>query len=236
MKPAETETDAALLARVRLLHLASPATPVGSYAYSQGLEWACHAGWVADEKGLRDWLSGALEYPLARADLPLLGRLWRACAAGDWQAVERWNALLLALRETAELRAEELRRGRALANWLAGLGMDDGKTPLFRPGISPGISYAALYAYAASAWGAALADAALAYVWSWLENQAIAAVKLIPLGQTQGQRALSTVAARLPAVVEGAMAREDHEIGFSAPALAIASARHESQYSRLFRS
>ena len=232
MKPAEAETNAALLARVRLLHLASPATPVGSYAYSQGLEWACHAGWVADEDGLRDWLSGALEYPLARADLPLLRRLWRACAAGDWQAVERWNALLLALRETAELRAEELRRGRALAKWLAGLGMDDDKTGLFRPGVS----YGALYAYAAGAWGATLADAALAYVWSWLENQAIAAVKLIPLGQTQGQRALFTLAARLPAVVEGAMAREDHEIGFSAPALAIASARHESQYSRLFRS
>ena len=232
MKSAETETNAALLARARLLHLASPATPVGSYAYSQGLEWACHAGWVADEKGLRDWLSGALEYPLARADLPLLCRLWRACVAGDWREVERWNALLLALRETAELRAEELRRGRALANWLAGLGMDNGETRLFRPGSS----YGALYAYAAGAWGVALADAALAYVWSWLENQAIAAVKLIPLGQTQGQRALSTVAARLPAVVEGAMARKDHEIGFSAPALAIASARHESQYSRLFRS
>lgn len=232
MKPAEMEANAALLARVRLLHLASPATPVGSYAYSQGLEWACHAGWVADENDLREWLSGALDYPLARADLPLLCRLWRACVAGDWQAVERWNALLLALRETAELRAEELRRGRALAKWLAGLGMDDGETGLFRPGSS----YGALYAYAAGAWGVALADAALAYVWSWLENQAIAAVKLVPLGQTQGQRALATVAARLPAVVAGAMERDDHEIGFSAPALAIASARHESQYSRLFRS
>ena len=80
-------------------------------------------------------------------------------------------------------------------------------------------------------------DAALtAYVWSWLENQVLAAIKLVPLGQVAGQRLLLALGARIPRVVAIAMTLDDADLSTFAPGLCLASARHETQYSRLFRS
>ena len=91
-------------------------------------------------------------------------------------------------------------------------------------------------AIAAVAWKIELLPAANAYAWSWLENQVLAGVKLIPLGQVAGQRLLLELAPRIPAVCERAMRREDDEIGGMLPIVALASSLHETQYTRLFRS
>jgi len=217
---------------LRLLQLVSPALPIGAFAYSQGLEWAIEGGWVKDEADLESWLADLIQSSLIHVDLPVLARLYHACARGDAQALARWGTWLLACRETAELRAEERQRGRALAGLLADLGVPGAKR--WRSLLES--CQAASFALAAQADGISLRDALLGYAWSWLEGQVLAGVKLVPLGQTAGQRVQRHLAPRLPSAVETALTLVDDELGASSPALAIASSRHETQYTRLFRS
>ncbi|MGA7802097.1 MAG: urease accessory UreF family protein [Gammaproteobacteria bacterium] len=219
-------------ALLRLLQLASPTLPVGAYAYSQGLESAVDAAWVADEAAAREWILGLLDHNLADLDIPLLVRLYTAWQEKEEAAVARWTRFLWASRESAELRAEDRALGVALARLLADLGVDAA-----RPwAAADATTYATLFALAAVSWNIALADAAAGYLWSWCENQVAAAIKLVPLGQTAGQRILCRCAERIPAVVEHGLGLADADIGSAVPGLAIASARHETQYSRLFRS
>ena len=220
------------LGRLRLMQLVSPALPIGAFTYSQGLEWAVEAGWVRDMDGLVDWLGGLIDDGLQYLELPLLVRLYRACEAADSAAMADWGRHLLASRETSELRAEERQRARALITLLADLGVE--RAVAWRDDLVH--CQAAPFALAACHWEIDIEDCTLGYAWGWLENQVAAAIKLIPLGQTEGQQVQLRLAERLPAVVQGALAVADEDIGAAAPALAIASARHETQYTRLFRS
>jgi urease accessory protein len=207
----------------RLLQLASPTLPVGAYSYSGGVEAAVEAGIVRDAGSAADWIGGVLEHSVGRMEAPVLLRM---CA--NPSAVARWNDFLLAGRETAELRAETVQMGYSLNHLLSELGVEP--LALEEP------SFPAAFAQAARAWGIAPRDALVAYLWAWAENQVMAAVKAVPLGQTEGQRMLLALGARLGAVADAAEAMEEGEIGSFAPALAILSSRHETQYSRLFRS
>jgi urease accessory protein len=217
---------------LRLFQLVSPSLPVGAFAYSQGLEWAVECGWVRNGEGLEHWLLDILRQALARVDLPVLMRQQQAWRAEDKDAVAHWGAYLLASRETAELRAEERNRGRALAALLPTLGI----TPPDDAWETVRACQTAGFSLAAAAWDIDPRQTALGYAWSWLENQVLGGVKAIPLGQTAGQQALFRLADRLPEAVDTAMALADDELGASTPALAIASSRHETQYTRLFRS
>jgi urease accessory protein len=224
-----TEGDIRLL---RLLQLVSPSLPVGGFAYSQGIEWAVESGWVRDLSDLETWLADLIRGPLAGVDLPILLRLQAAAGSRDLAALAGWIDPLLASRETAELRAEESNRGRALADLLVAWGLPDAadwRLQLAR-------SQAAGFAFAAAAWGIAPDVAATGYAWAWLEGLVVAGVKSVPLGQTQGQQALLRLASRIPAALDRARTLDDDAIGASTPALAIASSRHETQYTRLFRS
>lgn len=221
-------TDAPL----RLWQLISPALPVGAYAYSAGLEYAVDCGWVGDESGAREWIDGQLQHSLCTLDVPVLARLYRAWQAHDVDAIKVWNTFLLASRESQELRNEDLHLGAALAQLLPALEIEeasDWQTPQQS-------SYASLFSLAAARWEIPLVDTAQGYLWAWSENQVAAAIKLIPLGQTAGQRILSHISQRIPPAVERGLQLIDNDIGAMAPAVAIASARHETQYSRLFRS
>jgi urease accessory protein len=100
----------------------------------------------------------------------------------------------------------------------------------------PVASFAAMFALAAVDSGAAPRDTALAYAWTWTENQVLAAVKLLPLGQSAGQRLLESIRLALPALVEAAGQAADEDIGNATPLAVMASGWHETQYSRLFRS
>lgn len=222
-------TDLSLL---RLLQLASPALPVGAYAYSQGLEWAVAAGWVADEASLASWLEEQLVYAVGRVDLPVFARLHEAARVGDEAAQQHWSRQLIAMRETRELVADDCDRGRALARLLRDLGIAAAGPWVTRPDAP----FAALAALAAVAWHIPVAPAAHAYAWSWLENQVLAGVKLVPLGQVAGQRLLLDLARRIPAVCASALVCGDDEIGGTLPIVALASSLHETQYTRLFRS
>ena len=219
-------------ARLRLWQLLSPALPIGAYAYSRGLEYAVAAGWVCDESGAAEWIGGQLRHTVQGLDIPVFARLYRAWATGDSEGLERWNAFLLAARESAELRAEDRYLGAALARLLRDLGIEEAQPWRHeRPW-----GFAAPFALATERFGIALEEAALGYAWVWCEQQVAAAVKLIPLGQTAGQRLLLGLGAMIPAAVRAGCALADEDLGGTAPGLGIASARHETQYTRLFRS
>jgi urease accessory protein len=218
-------TDAQL---ARLLQLASPALPVGAFSYSQGLEAAVEAGVIRDAAGAARWIGDALEHSVGSMEAPVLLRLCDAWSDGDAGEVARWNAEFLAGRETAELRAETVQMGWALARLVADLGL---------PRIElEEIAFPAAFACAVAHWRIPPRPALVAYLWAWAENQVIAAVKAVPLGQTDGQRMLLALGERLEAVATRAAALDDEALGNFAPGLAILSARHETQYSRLFRS
>lgn len=219
-------------ARIRLWQLLSPAMPIGAYAYSRGLEYAVAAGWVCGEAGAAEWIGGQLRHSVQRLDIPVFARLYRAWAAGDPEGLEHWNAFLLAARESAELRAEDRHLGAALARLLRDLGIEEARPG--RPERPWG--FAAPFALATERFGIALEEAALAYAWVGCEQLVAAAVKLIPLGQTAGQRLLLGLGAMIPDVVRAGCALDDEDLGGSGPGLGIASARHETQYTRLFRS
>jgi len=225
-------TEPAQLADLRLYQLISPTLPIGGFTYSQGLEWAVEAGWVHDKETLAQWLMGQLTHSVAVLELPILLRLQTAFAEADEVAVARWCLYLLACRETSELRKEERQRGAALARLLPSLDI------AITPGLESSIASTQLagIALAAHSWGIPAAKVCSGYAWSWLENNVTAGVKLIPLGQTHGQQILLRLAGEIPASVVAATDVLDADIGSSTPALAIASSRHETQYTRLFRS
>lgn len=219
-------------ALLRLMQLVSPALPVGAYAYSQGLEWAAHQGWVHDEKSAAQWLQDLLRQVVCRVDVPVLIRLHHAWRCRDTAALEYWSAFLRAGRESAELQNEDRQLGMALARLLKELDVPGADSWLTHRAAS----FATLFALAAVHWNITLAQTCIGYLWTWAENQTSAALKLIPLGQSAGQRLLSRAAEIIPAAVQEGLHITDDAIGAFAPGLALASARHETQYTRLFRS
>ncbi|MGF1644103.1 MAG: urease accessory protein UreF [Thiotrichales bacterium] len=227
-----TGTDPAAIARLRLLQLISPSLPTGAFAYSQGLEWAVEGGWVRTESELADWLESQLAATLTHLDLPLVQRVYQASAASDLVRLNFWIDYLVAGRETAELREEERQRGRALAQLLATLDVERDESWL----AALERSQLAGFGHAARVWDIPVSDAMTGYAWSWLENQVLAGVKLVPLGQSAGQRVLRDLAGVVAHSVAEAFALEDDALGASSPAATLASCRHETQYTRLFRS
>ncbi len=230
--PLPQEVRGVSLALLRLLQLCSPALPVGAYAYSQGLECAVERRWVRDEASASDWILGLLRHSVRRLDLPVFTRLYTAWRAVDVAEIHRWNAQLYASREAAELQREDQHLGAALARLLTDLGIEEAEP--WRN--TSRVCFATLFSLATVKWEIALPEAAAGYAWAWVENQIAAATRLIPLGQTAGQRLLITAGPVLLDVVREGLALPDEDIGAAAPGLALAGTLHETQYSRLFRS
>jgi len=212
----------------RLLQLASPTLPVGAYSYSGGLESAVEAGVVRDAATAEQWIDDVLEHAVARMEAPILFSFVSGFLNKDLLKVKEKNETFLASRETAELRAETVQMGYSLNRLLKDLGV--GEVPVEEP------SFPAAFAFAAAHWKIEPESALQAYLWAWLENQVMAAVKAVPLGQTDGQKLLLHLADRLPFLVERAKGMKDEDLGNFAPGLAMLSSQHETQYSRLFRS
>jgi len=227
---------------LRLIWLASPALPVGGFSYSEGLEAAVDGGLVRDEAGASQWLSDQLALSLGRADLPLLAAAHGAWRVNDASRLAALNAWVLATRETHELRAQAEQMGRSMFEWLRGqstvdvVSTDAAHDVLATlAGLTPP-TWPIAFALAAVRADAPAREAALAYGFSWAENMVQAALKAVPLGQSAGQRILARLAQELPPVVEAALAMPEDAWQAFTPLLAIRSSRHETQYSRLFRS
>lgn len=222
-----TTTSPALL---RLLQLSSVSLPVGGFSFSQGMEQAIESGWIVNKKQTKDWLSAQLFESVARIDLPVLAGLMKTDYQPGFSVWQHWNDISLANRETAELRLTESAMGEALKRLLKTL---DVEVP---NALDNEYSFVALFAVAANSWSIEFPLAAHGFVWSWLENQVSAATKLVPLGQTQAQQLLIEMHSDIQPAIELALSLDESTLGGSLPALAIASSKHETQYSRLFRS
>lgn len=220
------------LALYRLFQLISPSLPIGGFTYSQGLEWAVEAQWVSDRVSMQDWLDNMLMNSVATLELPILERYSQALINNNQQQLAALSDLLYSSRETKELRAEEKQRGQALYTLLKQLDIyhDSFDYADSKPNQLLGLCVAAQH------WDIEIEQLKQGYLWSWAENLIMAGVKLVPLGQTDGQRALIQLSERFPKALDRARTIEDWMIGSFTPSISIASSLHETQYTRLFRS
>src|SRR5450830_264828 len=234
--PASEAAPAALNATslLQLMWLASPALPIGGFSYSEGLEAAVDTARVATEKEASEWLVDQLELSLARSDLAVLAQAIPAWQSADETRIAQLNAWVLQTRESSELRAQTEQMGRSLLEWLRNHTTATAGQIELLANLQP--TYPLAFALAASATQAPLRDCLLAYAFGWAENMVQAAIKSVLLGQSAGQRILSALAAQIPCAVDHALALPDDARQAFSPMLAILSARHEVQYSRLFRS
>jgi len=214
---------------IRLWQLISPTLPIGAYAYSQGLEYAVDCEWIKDEETASQWILGQVLNNLSQLDVPVFFRLYEAWQKKDFTKIQHWNAMVLALRESAELRQEDVNLGNALVKVLQGLSVDVSDNEDEQ-------AFVTIFAFACVHWRIDVKEAAHGLLWSWCENQVASAIKVVPLGQTSGQKIMSQSIEIISKAINKAELVEDDEIGLLAPGLAIASALHETQYSRLFRS
>ena len=222
-------------ALLQLMWLASPALPVGGFSYSEGLEAAVEAGRVTNETEAAAWLRDQLHLSLARSDLAVCAKAFKAWQRNDLAHVTELNDWVTTTRETAELRQQTQQMGRSLVEWLKNRGEIDARVAQLKA-LTPAPTWPVAFALAAAQTGAPLREALLSFGFGWAENMVQAALKAVPLGQSAGQRVLAALVADLPAAVDQATALMDSERQAFTPMLAILSARHETQYSRLFRS
>jgi urease accessory protein len=219
---------------MQLMWLASPALPIGGFSYSEVLEAAVDSGHVTSEQEASAWLVDQLHLSLARSDLAAVAQAIPAWRSNDHARIATLNAWVLQTRETHELRAQTEQMGRSLLEWLRNHTTASAEQIATLTAMDA--SYPMAFALAASATQAPVRDCLLTYAFGWAENMAQAAIKSVPLGQSSGQRILSTLAAEIPAAVDHALTRDDGTRQAFSPMLAILSSQHEVQYSRLFRS
>lgn len=225
------------LSLLQLMWLASPALPVGGFSYSEGLEAAIDSGRVRGEAQVADWLCDQLWLGQARSELAVVAQAVRAWRADDCARAHELNDWVLHTRETAELRLQSLQMGRSLLEWLR-------QSPDATTGMLAHLqalsswppTWPVAFGLALAQTTASVDDGVLACAFGWAENMTQAAIKAMPLGQSAGQRILARLVDEIPAAVADALQRDDTQRMAFAPMLAIVSAQHETQYSRLFRS
>ncbi|MEB3767772.1 urease accessory protein UreF [Acinetobacter sp. MD2] len=212
---------------LKLLTLSSTALPVGAYCYSQGVETAIEIGLVHDEASSIQYFEEVLQMLLVRFELPVLKRLIQFY--DDDEQFLHWATLYKASRESKELLAESQQLAFSLNAWIK----DVLKMPVL---VKKQFGFVPVYAELCGRLNLNAADVLTAYSFSVLENQVLAAVKTVPLGQMAGQRILWHLHGLVPTAVEQALALEDDQLSSALPRYAMLSMQHEMQYSRLFRS
>jgi len=208
----------------------SPAFPIGAYAYSHGLEWAAEAGDVHDAPTLTAWLEDLADHGAPRLDVTLFAAAWRA--ADDPVALADVNALAIALAGSQERRLETTAQGTAFvtaarAAW---------PCPALEGLAGEAVAYPVAVGAAAAGHGIALEAAAPAFATALFGNLVSAAIRLSVVGQTDGQKLIAHLSPRLAAMAAQAMREGPESFGACAFRSEIAAMKHETQYSRLFRS
>ena len=217
-----------------LMQLASPALPVGGFSYSEGLEAAVAHGMVHDEVSAQAWLLDQLHLVQARSELPVVSQAMNAWQQHDVRRLNQLNAWVLQTRETFETRLQTEQMGRSLLDWLRNHTEVDAARFDTCQHLPP--TWPLVFALALTTRAVAPRDGLLTTAFAWAENMVQAAIKSVPLGQRSGQRILAALSAEIPAAVDHALSLHDDQRQAFSPRLAILSARHETQYSRLFRS
>jgi urease accessory protein len=224
--------DAALY---RLMTWLSPGYPVGAYSYSHGVEYAVEAGLVRDRETLCQWIAQALRHGAGLVDAALLAAAWRAVDATETPRLDAVMALAKAWRGSAEMALESRAQGTAFlaatrAAWPQPR-LDEAALRCRGEAMLP-----VAVGVAASAHGVALPPTLRAYLHAFASNLVSAGVRLIPLGQTEGQRAIAALEPDVDGALRLALGTPLDDIGTASPMLDWCSMRHETQYTRLFRS
>lgn len=231
---ASMSTDTAPSGLLQLIWLASPALPIGGFSYSEGLEAAIEQGLVHDADSSTAWIVDQLHLTQSRGDMAVMAQAIPAWQSGDAARLKSLNQWVMATRESAEMRLQTEQMGRSLLDWLRNL-QQASEAQLTLCAQLP-TTYPLSMALALSLAPAPLEQALQAYAFGWAENMTQAALKAVPLGQISGQKILARLAQEIPEAVRHAIALNDDERQAFCPMLAVMSARHETQYSRLFRS
>ncbi len=230
MKCANTLDDLALF---KLLHIVSPTLPVGAFSYSQTLEWWVEKGLINNESSFIDWLKDMTLYSQFKGDLCFFTEAYQCVSTGDFKSLFDVNSLFLSSRESSELRAETVQMGYSLLKLIPEITQTNlDELTCAQQSFGYPIAWALLSFHA----GVSLHIAKKGFLWSWLENLVMVGVKVIPLGQTAGQRVLVTMVDFLSSHCETEVFHNTFSPITVLPGLAIASANHETQYTRLFRS
>lgn len=215
---------------VRLLQLASQSLPTGSYAYSGGLEAIVALEWIKDANGYASFLETLLEAQVGSLEIPYAVRIFDAWANGDFARVQQFSARLRASRESRELLEQDGQMGRALARVLRELYPADCALDWVP------LTYAEAMAKAAVLFQLGREELALVLAYSWVEQHVMALARLLLLGPIANQKLMHRVMERVGWTVEQGLEKRDDDIGATSPLLGIASALHEEQYTRIFRS
>ena len=218
---------------LRLLQLVSPTLPVGAYSYSEGLETLVQQSKITTARQVTEWLEQELQWGFIRLDAIAVQQVYPAVAAADHQALQHLNDYLSALRDTEENRQQSWAMGRALNRM----------TLQLEPDLKPWITalqapcnFAVSFGLLATQWNIQPQTAVLGYLQSWATNLIAAAIKLVPLGQTVGQRILLDLAPSLEKTTTHCLDAQLADLPLSSWGTALASMQHEHLYSRLFRS
>jgi urease accessory protein len=226
------------LALLRLQSWLSPAFPSGSYSYSHGLEWAAEVGYIDDRETLIDWLQADLRYGSGRNEAIFFIEAWRSAAHDDLAKLFEIAELACAFRGTSEFALESSQQGAGCLSTLRRVWPDDllGRLSelLSEQHIPPAL--AVVHGVASAKQGIPVDLALPAFLQSYVANLVTAGVRLIPLGQTDGQRAISALEEAVLAATDEAMRATIDDLGSAAFMVDLASMRHETQYTRLFRS
>lgn len=223
-------TDGAAL--YRLMTWLSPAFPVGAFTYSHGLEWAIEDGRVRDLTTLTAWVEGVVTHGAGRTDADLFREAFEAVTTGDRLRFERAAEWADALRGTAEMALESANQGRAFIDCLE----KSWPHPDLATWASRPLAYALAVAVGTALHGVPLKPALTAFLHALAANLVSAAVRAVPLGQTDGQKAQAALAPLIARAVDDALARDWDDLGAAAPLIDLTSMFHETQYSRMFRS
>ncbi|PZW48121.1 urease accessory protein [Humitalea rosea] len=228
--PITTEADLG-----RLLAWTSPAYPIGGFSYSHGIEMAVEVGALRNRADLVAYIAAVLADGAAAVDGPLLAAAWRAAQAGDAEALDAVAVLAAAFRGTAETALESLQQGDSFARITQSAWPDAGFAAFVarHPGR---LAHAVAFGAAAGFCALPLRAACYAYLSGFVANLVSAGVRLVPLGQTDGQIATAALIADVARATDMALTTALEEIGSAAPMLDLFSMAHETQYTRLFRS
>lgn len=216
-----------------LLQLASPTLPVGAYTYSEGIETLVQTNQISTASALEQWLSQELRCGAIQIETAVVSRAYQAALCSDLDGLKYWNQWLTAFRETAELREQSWQMGRSLSRLLSDL------SPQLQTqviALEEPCNFAIVFAVTAAAWKIDRATSVLGYLQSWAANLVNAGVRLIPLGQTQGQQILFNLSEQLEQTHNQALELQDNQLACCSWGASIASMNHETLYSRLFRS
>ncbi len=213
----------------------SPSFPVGAYAYSHGLEWAVEAGDAVEEEAVSAWIADLMVHGFGRTDAILLAQAFEAARAGDGPALDELNALAVAFAPSAELRLETCQQGRSFleavrAAWPAPA------LDALAPVLTEEVAYPVAVGLACAAHSLPKAAALEAFLLALVQTLVSAALRLAPVGQTAGTRIVARLAPRMRALAGEVLTLTLDDIGSATFRADLGSMRHETQYTRLFRS